>query len=104
MASAPRWDDHNRPGSARIRTLAKRIGSPADYAAFRESDDGEYLTALFESFENAMNGDWLPDEIAGIKIERAQSFIEKVTDVLRFNSLPDAVAILKDAHRAELAD
>jgi hypothetical protein len=72
LSLASRWQYPDAPGSAQIEPLASRVQSPAEYRAFRGTPEGEYLLAVIESFQEALNDEWLPFEIVGLPLEQAR--------------------------------
>lgn len=95
LALSARWQHPDTPGSAQIVELAVRLSAPDTYRAFRETPEGQYLMGIMEVFENALNDDWLPYEIAGLSLENAQAFIGQVARELEEHSMPEAVQRLK---------
>lgn len=90
-----RWSVQDCPGSAHIKELHKRLNSPVVYSEFRDTAEGEYLLYVLEAYEEAFNDDWLPLEIVGLNLNKAQKFISLVAQELKSNDLVLAVGYLK---------
>lgn len=95
MSASPRWQNPDAPGSARIVELGARLGSPEKYGAFRETPDGDYLLSVIEAYEDALNDDWLPDEIIGLRLEHAREFIARMANELASTSAPQVIPNLR---------
>jgi len=51
---------------------------------------------VVDLYEEALNDDWMPREIAGLHLEAARAFIRLVADQLRSNGLDIAVKNLRE--------
>lgn len=98
ISASIRWQYPDTPGSAHIVELAARFSSPEIYRAFRETPDGDYLLGIIESFENALNDDWMPYEIIGLSLENAREFISNVAHELERYSMPEAIQRLRSCY------
>lgn len=83
-------------------TLAKRVRlfqqSRPEAAAFRDTPEGDYLLYVIETYENAMNDDWLPYEIIGLPLERAREFIRQVEIELESGPTPHLIPNLREVY------
>lgn len=75
MYSSWRWKAPDTPGSARVKTLADRVP---------------------ERYEEALNDDWMPEQIAGLPLDAAREFIQLLADQLRSKEPDIAVNILRE--------
>lgn len=67
---------------------------------FRATEAGDYLLFLVDSFEEALNDDWLPKQICGMSLAQAEKFSAEVATASGPDDA-DALAItLKEIHRA----
>jgi hypothetical protein len=98
LSLSRRWDNPDTPGSAGVEELHSRLASPAKYAEFRATAEGEFLLFIFESYESALNDDWLPFEILGLSLRNAQLFIGLVARELESNDLSVVVSHLKESY------
>lgn len=96
--SSGRWSNPDTPGSAHIVSIDDRVKYPDWLAAFRKTDPGKYLLSLIESYEEALNDDWMPFEIIGLPLDKAREFIHTVWDELQQVSADDAVKKLRDRY------
>lgn len=96
--SSWRWEAPDTPGSPRVTTLAERVSKPGALATYRESDVGHYLLTVVELYEDALNDDWMPREIAGLSLDAARAFIQLVAEHLRSNSPDIAAEILRERY------
>ncbi|WP_150118790.1 hypothetical protein [Collimonas fungivorans] len=104
FAASGRWLNPDYPGSAHVQELSQRLGSPSDYAQFRQSPSGAYLVDIIEAYEMALNDDWLPDQVVGLSLEKASEFIQAVADELAQNSTVEAVVKLRKHYLLLRAD
>lgn len=93
--SSWRWEAVDNPGSARVPTLDERVSNSMSLSAYRTSDAGRYLLTVIELYEEALNDDWMPWEIAGLQLEAARAFILQVAEQLRSNGPNIAVENLR---------
>jgi hypothetical protein len=92
------WLQPDWPSAAKIPELASRIDSPDAYRALRASPEFEFLVALIEDYEFALNDDWLPRKIADLSLSRARQFIGLVAQELSQHDFPLAAARLKEQY------
>jgi biotin operon repressor len=95
MYSSWRWESVDTPGSARVPTLDERVNNSTLLSAYRTSDAGRYMLTVIELYEEALNDDWMPREIAGLRLGAARAFIRQVAEQLRSNGLDVAVENLR---------
>ncbi|HWW08384.1 hypothetical protein [Collimonas sp.] len=95
FAESHRCLNPDYPGSAHVQELSQRLGSPSDYAKFRQSPHGAYLVDIIEAYETALNDDWLPNQVVGLSLEKAREFIQAVADELAQNSTVEAIVKLR---------
>lgn len=98
LSASRRWEEPDFPGSAGVKELHHRLASPEIYAAFRTTPDGQFLLPIIETYEGALNDDWLPTEILGLPLEDAQLFIGLVAREIETNGLSVAAANLKQSY------
>lgn len=96
MYSSWRWKAPDTPGSARVKTLADRVPERGTLAACRESKAGCYLLTVLERYEETLNDDWTPEQIAGLPLDAAREFIRLLADQLRSKEPDIAVNILRE--------
>ena len=94
-----RWGNQDGPGAAGITSLLQRFESSKQYQAFRATEEGKFLVGLLEQFEEAMNDDWLPEQICGLSLNAAEQLIGEVAPTLERLPLPQAVIHLKETFR-----
>jgi hypothetical protein len=87
LSLSSRWQHPDAPGSAHVQELAERVSSPTEYRRYRNAPEGEYLLAIIESFQEALNDEWLPYEIVGLPLTQAQQFIQVVADKLALSNV-----------------
>ena len=100
FSASPRWQYPDTPGSAQIVELGARLCSPTTYSAFRDTPEGDYLLRVIEAYEDAMNDDWLPFEILGLKLEHAQEFITQVARELELGPTDRLIPNLRAIYSA----
>jgi hypothetical protein len=98
FSASPRWASPDTPGSARVKELHYRLVSPEKYADFRATHEGEFLLSVLETYEGALNDDWLPFEILGLSLNDAQLFIGLVAQEIESNDLSVAISNLKESY------
>lgn len=96
--AAQRRQQPDAPGSAPLVDLSERAAAPAAYRAFRRTPAGAYLLSIIESYESALNDEWLPFAITGLPLDKAKIFIQAVVEQLQHNSLEVAVANLQTCY------
>jgi hypothetical protein len=58
-----------------ILELIDYLPEPGAYRAFGESAVGSFYLGIIESYLEALNDEWLPYEILGMPLNKAQEFI-----------------------------
>lgn len=96
--SSDRWSNLDTPGSARVLSIGERVKSPQALAAFRSTQDGKFLLDVVDSFEDALNDEWMPLKIIGLPLDKAKSFIHAVWEELRESDVCHAVKNLKERY------
>lgn len=81
-----------------MQELCERLASAEQYGRFRATSEGAFLLALIESYETALNADWMPFEIFGLPLKEARFFIGLVAAELGTDALSPAVSRLKEAY------
>ena len=98
FSASHRWAEPDTPGSARVKELHSRLASPEKYAGFRATPEGAFLLSVLETYEGALNDDWLPFEVLGLSLQDAQLFIGLIAQELESNDLSLAVSHLKERY------
>lgn len=98
FSASPRWEAPDSPGSARVMELHHRLSSPESFTAFRATPDGQFVLAVIEAYECALNDEWLPMEILGLALEDARLFIGLVASEIETNGLSVAVTNLRQSY------
>jgi len=70
-----RWEDPDYPGSAHLKELSDHLRNAEIYSNFRATATGAYFLWILEPLQEAMNDDWLPNEIFGLSLPKARAFI-----------------------------
>mgnify|MGYP001550838960 CR=1 FL=1 len=96
--SSPRWSYPDAPGSAHVLRIGERVKSLDAFVAFRNTEEGKYLLSVIESYEDALNDDWMPFEIIGLSLDKAKSFIHSVWEELRQSDAAGAVKNLRERY------
>ncbi len=82
IIESPRWKDEDTPMPNGIDELAMRINDGTTYQSYRKTKDFELVIDVIESFEGALNDDWMPYQIEGLDLKKAKSFAIGVRDIL----------------------
>ena len=98
LSLSSRWQNPDAPGSAHVQELADRVSSPTEYRRYRSEPEGEYLLAIIESFQEALNDDWLPHEIVGLPLTQAAQFIQVVAEKLALSSVESTILELRQCY------
>jgi hypothetical protein len=98
LCAAPRWQYADQPGSAQIVELAERLGSPSAYREFRATPEGDYLLFVVESFQDALNAEWMPFEIVGLQLNSARTFLAAVAEACRSEDLASEIPRLRSTY------
>ena len=73
---SPRWENSTPPLPNQITELSERINNGKIYQSLIQDPDLKLLIDLIESYEMAINDDWMPFEIQGLKLPQALEFIK----------------------------
>jgi len=96
---APRWEYPDAPGSAHVPDLASQL-TPEDFVALRATTAGSFILDLLESFEVALNDDWLPFELAGLPLPLAREFLRQLGAYIREHHQLVPLEQARTMHRA----
>jgi hypothetical protein len=92
---SPRWDAPDAPGSAHIVELAERVQDANAYSGFRSTAEGAYFLQIVEPLQEALNDDWLPFELFGLRLPSAREFIAGVIEEIQMHGLSRSVPALR---------
>jgi hypothetical protein len=82
VLASPRWRAPDTPRHGSLVELSERLNVGKQYAAIRKSPDFRLLFETMESYEQALNDDWMPYEIVGLKLTKAKAFVERISEIL----------------------
>ncbi|WP_290886411.1 hypothetical protein [Arenimonas sp.] len=82
ILSAPRWAYPDEPGSANVPMLSTRL-TPQEFQVLRKLPEGEFLLDILDAFEDSLNDDWLPVELAGLPLAQAREFLGAIAAFMR---------------------
>ncbi|MBC2606323.1 hypothetical protein [Pelagicoccus albus] len=82
IIESPRWKDEDTPMPGRIDELAVRINDGKTYQKYRRTKEYELVIEVIESFEDALNDDWMPFQIEGLDLKKAKDFATGVRNIL----------------------
>jgi len=99
ILSAPRWGYPDSPGSANVSRLASRL-TPEQFQSLRAVPDGAFLLDLLDTFEDSLNDDWLPFELAGLPLPEAREFLGSLAVYMREHGQLVPVEQARAMHRA----
>ncbi|GHA76698.1 hypothetical protein [Cognatilysobacter bugurensis] len=99
ILSAPRWAYPDSPGSANVPRLTTRL-TPEQFQSLRAVPEGAFLLDLLDLFEEALNDDWLPFELAGLPLPKAREFLSNLAGYMREHQQLAPVEQARAMHRA----
>jgi hypothetical protein len=96
--SSSRWSHPDTPGSAHILSIGERVKSQDAFVVFRNTEEGKFLLGVIESYEDALNDDWMPLEIIGLPLDKAKLFIHAVWEELRQSEAMASIENLRECY------
>ncbi len=82
IVTAQRWDYPDAPAPAHIPDLASRI-TRDELRELQATPAGELLLGIIESYEAALNDDWLPYELLGLPLPQARQLLRNLGSHIR---------------------
>ena len=82
ILASPRWQDPNTPLPNHLVELVERPNIGRHYAVLKADSSFQLLFEIMETYELALNDDWMPFDILGLDLPLAKDFIESILEIL----------------------